>query len=168
MTTMAYDSRPETIKHSRRVEELMVAPIGDLLKRSREHDLSKIETPEVQVFDKFTPLLRQLQYGSPGYKDALMQMGPALVHHYAANRHHPEHFGDAGMNGMTLVDLIEMLADWRASTERTEGGSLRASLPIQKDRFGISDQLYAILINTAVYYGYVSLEEAEELREPRS
>lgn len=166
MAIMVYDSRPKTMEHSRRVEVLMAGLIEDLLKRSKEHDLSKTRAPEVQIFDEFTPLLDQLQYGSPAYRDALAQMGDGLVHHYAANRHHPEHFGDAGINGMTLVDLIEMLADWRAATERMSNGSLRASLPIQKDRFRISDQLYAILINTAVYYGYITLEEAAELREP--
>ena len=32
-----------------------------------------------------------LTYGSDEYKACLTEMKPALDHHYAANRHHPEH-----------------------------------------------------------------------------
>lgn len=53
---------------------------------------------------------------------------------------------------MTLVDLIEMLADWKAATERHADGSLRTSLMINADRFGISEQLQGILRNTAQEY----------------
>jgi hypothetical protein len=53
------------------------------------------------------------------------------------------------ISGMTLVDLIEMLADWRAATERHADGSLTKSLAIQRKRFGISDQLNEVLWNTA-------------------
>jgi len=82
-------------------------------------------------------------------------MQVALDHHYANNRHHPEYF-DNGVNGMTLVDLIEMLADWKAAGERHADGSLDRSLIIQKERFDISDQLNDILTNTAREIGWLS------------
>jgi hypothetical protein len=37
-------------------------------------------------------------------------MGDGLKHHYAHNRHHPEFFGEDGVDGMSLVDVIEMPA----------------------------------------------------------
>jgi len=77
-----------------------------------------------------------------------------LAHHYAHNRHHPEHFPD-GINGMTLMDLVEMLADWKAATERHDDGSLARSLGIQQDRFGITHQLAQILTNTAEHLGWL-------------
>ena len=46
---------------------------------------------------------------------------PAIDHHYANNRHHPEHWPN-GINDMTLMDLIEMLADWKAATARNKNG----------------------------------------------
>jgi hypothetical protein len=81
-------------------------------------------------------------------------MGEALAHHYANNRHHPEFHG-YGLNGMTLVDLIEMLADWKAATERHENGDLFKSLLINQERFKMSGQLFDILTNTARTYGWL-------------
>jgi hypothetical protein len=56
---------------------------------------------------------------------------------------------------MTLVDVIEMLADWKAATERHEDGDLAKSLEIQRERFGLSDQLVAILRNTAEQFRWI-------------
>lgn len=143
-----YDSRPDTLKHSVRVGELMGKVIRQLLERSFTHDLSKTVEPELSIFNEFTPKLKELTYGSDEYKDCLVAMGEGLKHHYAHNRHHPEHFPE-GISAMTLVDLIEMLADWKAATERHADGDLMKSLEIQKERFGISDQLADIFYNTA-------------------
>jgi hypothetical protein len=153
-----YDSTADTLAHSARVGELMRELIAELTERSTTHDLSKTREPELSVFNEFTPKLKTSTYGSDEYKSYLVAMGAALRHHYAVNRHHPEHFGDEGINGMTLVDLIEMLADWKAATERHDDGSLARSLEIQRDRFGISDQLLRILHNTALRYGWLPTE----------
>ncbi|MGI5169871.1 DUF5662 family protein [Spirillospora sp. CA-253888] len=154
MTDAPYDSTADTLKHALRVGELMAQMIRELVDRSLSHDRSKTEDPELAVFNEFTPKLRDSTYGSEEYKGYLAEMRVGLDHHYAANRHHPEHFED-GVSGMTLVDLIEMLADWRAATERHADGSLVRSLAIQKERFGISDQLEAILWNTARHFGWL-------------
>lgn len=151
---MAYDSRPDNLLHSQRVGALMVQLVTEALQRSTCHDRSKTESPEVQVFDEFTPKLKTSTYGSDEYKGFLASMGEGLQHHYAVNRHHPEHF-ENGVNDMTLVDLIEMLADWKAATERHDDGSLTRSLEIQRERFGISDQLVGILRNTAEHFGWL-------------
>jgi hypothetical protein len=81
-------------------------------------------------------------------------MKPALDHHYCVNRHHPEHFVD-GVGGMNLIDVIEMLSDWKASSERHEDGDLRKSLEIQRERFNLSPQVFAILRNTCVDLGWI-------------
>jgi hypothetical protein len=151
---MAYDSTAETLAHSRRVGELMGTLIRELVDRSVQHDLSKTRDPELAVFNEFTPKLKHTTYGSDEYKGYLAAMGEGLRHHYAVNRHHPEHFAD-GVAGMTLVDLVEMLADWKAATERHADGDLAKSLIHQRTRFAISDQLAAILHNTAETYGWI-------------
>lgn len=151
---MTYDSRADTLFHSQRVGELMVQMVKEILDRSTCHDRSKTQPPEVGIFDEFTPKLRTTTYGSDEYKAQLAAMGEGLRHHYAANRHHPEFFPD-GVNGMTLVDLVEMLADWKAATERHADGDLGRSLEIQRDRFELSDQLLAILRNTAHHFGWL-------------
>ncbi len=150
---MAYDSRPDTQKHAARVCELMSPVIAELTRRAGEHDASKMEPPELEAYDALTPRLKDLEYGSEEYRAGLREMKPAIRHHYAANRHHPEHFPD-GIAGMTLTDLIEMLADWRAATERGKDGSMRKSLEIQRGRFAIGDQLWQVLANTADHYGW--------------
>lgn len=148
------DSSLDTLRHSRRVDELLLEVLTAIQSRLTKHDASKLESPEKEIFDEYSPKLGQLEYGSPEYKESLAQMTPALDHHYANNRHHPEHFAN-GINGMTLVDLVEMLADWRAATERNKNGSLARSLDIQQDRFDISDQLTQILENTAAEFGWL-------------
>ena len=82
------------------------------------------------------------------YKAALAELKPALDHHYAANSHHPEHYA-IGVDGMSLFDVLEMLLDWKAATERMKnGGDIRRSLEINRDRFKLTPQLESILANT--------------------
>ena len=149
-----YDSTADTLKHSLRVGELMGVVVKELVDRSTQHDRSKTEDPELAVFNEFTPKLKTSTYGSEEYRGFLVSMGSGLAHHYANNRHHPEHFVN-GINDMTLMDLIEMLSDWKAAGERHDDGSLRRSLDIQRLRFNISDQLWSILRNTAEHLGWI-------------
>jgi uncharacterized protein DUF5662 len=149
-----FDSTLDTLKHSRRVDELLLQLVGEIQARVTKHDLSKMEDPELAVFNEFTPKLKDSTYGSDEYKSFLASMGEGLKHHYEHNRHHPEHFRN-GVNSMTLVDLVEMLADWKAATERHDDGDLNRSLVIQQERFGLSDQLLQILWNTATELGWL-------------
>ncbi len=143
-----YDSAKATIQHSARVKHLMNALCHDLTDRAATHDASKLKSPEKEYFDRLTPKLKELKYGSEEYLASLKELGIALKHHYEVNPHHPEHHED-GVNGMTLVDVIEMLCDWIAAGERTKDGTIEKSLAINKERFGLSPQLIQILTNTA-------------------
>lgn len=58
------------------------------------------------------------------------------------------------VNGMTLLDVIEMLCDWKAATERHADGSITQSIQINRKRFNISDQLAEILENTRKEMGW--------------
>jgi hypothetical protein len=142
-----YDSRPETQRHIEMVKKLILQVISELAVRAREHDASKLEDPELTAFNEYTPKLAAMTYGSSEYKTALQGLGPALVHHYTHNRHHPEHH-PRGVNDMTLIDLVEMLCDWIAATKRHADGDIQRSFLVNRDRFGISDQLMEILKNT--------------------
>lgn len=148
------DSTLATLQHSRRVDELLLQMVSDIQARITKHDLSKMEQPELPIFDEFTPKLKNSTYGSPEYVEFLSQMQVGLKHHYAHNRHHPEHF-ERGVDGMTLVDVVEMLCDWKAATERHEDGDLEKSLKIQRERFGLTHQLVSILRNTAQEAGWL-------------
>ena len=144
---MNYDSRPDTYAHIATVREYVNRVVVNLLHRGHDHDLSKLESPEREVFDEYTPKLKNSTYGSDEYKSFLEGMGEGLKHHYAVNSHHPEHYGN-GIEGMSLLDLTEMLCDWKAATLRHADGDIRRSVEINQERFGYSDELKAILHNT--------------------
>lgn len=144
---MIYDSRPDTLAHISVVQGHLLRVAADLKRRALVHDRSKLVEPEKAIFDEYSPKLRDTTYGSEEYEQYRREMGVALDHHYAANRHHPEHFED-GIRGMTLVDLVEMLCDWKAAVERHDDGDLRRSIDINQERFGYGDELRRILENT--------------------
>lgn len=119
-----------------------------LTTRGVNHDVVKLDSPEVEIFAEHTDALKDLEYNSEEYKQHLAAMKPALDHHYAQCRHHPEHFQN-GINDMNLIDLVEMLADWKAASERQHNGNLLTSIEQNAVRFKMSDQLKQILLNTA-------------------
>lgn len=137
----------ETIKHIEKVRKYLKVFTDKITNRGIEHDKVKLESPEVEIFAEFTPKLADTTYGSEEYNTYLKEMKVALDHHYANCRHHPEHFAK-GINEMTLVDLIEMLADWKAASERQNNGNILKSIEMNAQRFGYDDQLKQILLNT--------------------
>lgn len=146
---MKYDSSADTLRHIKRVNELLGDAAITLIRRGQIHDDSKLEEPEKSAFDISTPKLKDLVFGTPEYQQSLDELKPALDHHYANNSHHPQFYKN-GIDGMDLFDLMEMLIDWKAAGERTAKGNIFKSIEINKERFGISDQLNNILLNTAL------------------
>ena len=138
----------ETIKHIENVRKYIRVFTDALTTRGVKHDASKLESPELEVFTEATPKLAEMTYGSEEYKASLAEIRTALEHHYASNRHHPEHFPN-GIEDMTLVDIVELLCDWKASSLRHHDGNLLKSIEINAQRFGYDDQLKQIFINTA-------------------
>lgn len=145
--TEKYDSTRDTLEHIVVVQGYLRRCRLDLLIRAEEHDQSKLRSPEKEVFDEFTPKLRDCTYGSEEYRGFLAAMKPALEHHYAHNRHHPEYHPN-GIRDMSLLDILEMLCDWLAATKRHADGDIRKSIEINQKRFGYSDELKQILLNT--------------------
>lgn len=147
LNNMSYDSRIDTLLHIKRVSELLNKFATDLIERGNHHDDSKLVSPEKELFDELTPLLSSLKYGTPEYQESLDRLKPALDHHYANNSHHPQFYKN-GIDGMNLLDLVEMFFDWKAATERTKDGDIRKSIEINSTRFNISPQLVSIFVNT--------------------
>ena len=147
---MKYDSEKDTRKHIANVSRYIETVKSYLTDRAILHDASKLLPPEKECFDEITPLLKNSTYGSEEYRATLRAMKPAIEHHQKNNRHHPEYF-ENGINGMNLIDLIEMISDWKAASERHADGDIYKSLEINKARFGISNQLAEILKNTVDY-----------------
>ncbi len=206
-TLPAQDSRPDTVAHINRVQDLLNLAAEKLQYRGRVHDASKLEEPEKSAFDRLKALsLSGMAYGSEEYRACLRAEKPAIEHHYKANSHHPEYYPavdntplssmlratadaqeerakaanpahdseavallfqtakrirssademESSVNNMSLFDVLEMLLDWKAATERMkEGGDIRASLVINRERFKLSPQLESILANTIREMGW--------------
>lgn len=150
---MIYDSTDDTKGHISKVQARVQIVVNELTIRAVRHDMSKLVEPEKSGFDVLTLKLGELVYGSEEYKAALEEGKPIIAHHYQVNTHHPEHY-ENGIAGMSLLDVIEMVCDWKAASERTKQGSIAASLVHNKQRFGISDQLASILENTVKELGW--------------
>lgn len=142
------DSTAATEAHRAEVAKNIMQFCQAMLFRAQHHDDSKLQPPEKEGFDVATWKLGKMEYNSPEYKQSLADMQPTLEHHYAVNDHHPQHFNN-GVNGMSLYSLVEMYEDWKASCKRNKNGNIFESIKINKERFGISDQLAEILENTA-------------------
>lgn len=169
---MTYDSRVDTWEHITKVRNYLDRVLANIGARAVAHDRSKLVSPEVEMFDEFTPKLREVEYGSPEYKECLEAMGVALEHHYRENSHHPEHY-ERGITGMSLLDLIEMLVDWQAASERHSArpqmpaapgrpaapqydSNMERSIELNQARFGYGDDVKAILVNTARELGFIT------------
>lgn len=139
-----YDCTSDVMEHKRKVEFWLADFARRLEGRAVCHDDSKLRPPEKECFDRWVPELQRRTFGTDEYKQALDAMGEGLRHHYSENSHHPEHFAN-GVNGMTLIDLVEMFCDWLAASQAR-------NMPVHIDhatlRFGISPQLEDIFVNT--------------------
>lgn len=173
-----YDSTEDTMKHIERVRELLGVAQVNIVSRGERHDQSKLIAPEKEAFDRGTQALKGMEYGSPEYRASFAKYGmkDAVDHHYRHNTHHPDYYAyvnsagelnapagkkdedrltnGAAVGEMSLFDVLEMLIDWKAASERHETGDILKSIEINRTRFGLSDQLTAILYATAAEMGW--------------
>lgn len=142
------------LRHIERLRNLLNVAVIDLLRRGETHDQTKMQEPEMAIFIAKAENLEEMTYAGPEYTESRRKLAAALQHHYAVSRHHPEHFKN-GVNDMTLLDLLEMLLDWKASSERQHNGNILTSITENKHRFHIDTQLAQILENTAKVFDNV-------------
>ncbi|HAS42110.1 MAG TPA: hypothetical protein DCS93_16650 [Microscillaceae bacterium] len=142
----------EIRKHILLVRNLLNKMAVELLKRSDTHDQSKLSPPEIAYSMKYTQKLKDAEYGSPEYLAIQEEMKEALEHHYALNRHHPEHF-EGGIQDMNLIDILEMFCDWAIASEQHPTGDIHQSIEVNQLRFGFSDDLKEIFKNSVKLLG---------------
>jgi hypothetical protein len=148
--------------HQNKVRALINLGIGELWRRYLEHDRSKLDSPEFEIFSAHFAEFNAAEYGTPDYFVALAKVSEAISHHYEVNRHHPEHFPN-GIADMDLIDLFEMLCDWMAATSYGTNGNLAKSIKVNTQRFNLSDQMVRVLENTA---GWLRVEAAHHRPAP--
>lgn len=136
--------------HKTLVKDLLNKMAVLLQERGETHDNSKFEEPEFKVFSSNIAILNKITYGTEEYQKVLEYLKPALIHHYAVSRHHVEHF-ENGIQGMNLIDIMEMFVDWFCASKRAsqhQTGSIQRSIDINQKRFNYSDDLRKIFENT--------------------
>lgn len=130
------------ITHRNKIQEEINIFCKNLQHRATIHDLSKLKSPEFEIFKEYAPKLKYFNFGSDEYKQCLADMKPALDHHYANNSHHPE-YHENGIKDMNLLDIFEMFCDWKVVAE-----DMKSSLDICQERFKFSDELKQIFLNS--------------------
>lgn len=146
----------DTCDHINKVRMNVGQIVGNLKQRASVHDASKLKEPELSAFAHYGPKLKSSTYGSDEYMKRLDEekFRAGLNHHYTNNTHHPEHYPN-GIDGMSLLDILEMMADWKAACERHDDGNLADSFEINRKRFNIPDVLYNQMVKTAKELGWL-------------
>ena len=130
------ECRVETQKHIDKVRKYIRFFTDKLTTRGENHEASKLTNEELPYFAEHTERLNEIEYGSDEYKAELEALKPALEHHYSHNRHHPEYHKD-GISGMNLLDVTEMLCDWKASSGRQKNGNLLMPIFLSPGEMGV-------------------------------
>lgn len=144
----------EWLEHRNNVSVNLDDIIYELKKRSKLHDLSKLNEIEFDSFVQTRPKFEKCDYCSKEYQECIVEIQPAINHHYGDNRHHPEHYRN-GFSDMNLIDILEMLADWRAASKRSPNLDFKDSLSTCFEKYKISDDMQRHVINTLEYLGWI-------------
>lgn len=137
----------DTILHISEVGENLEILASELRQRGFTHDRTKLQALEFDGFVSTREKFKKANYGSPEYQECIELTKPAVDHHYKNNRHHTG-FHENGINDMTLIDVLEMIADWRAAARRSPDKKLEDTLEYAFKKYAIEPQLKKILINT--------------------
>lgn len=100
--------------------------------------------------EKMETLLRERGYArasASGIWNSLDSGGKHLDLTFTATAF--EDWMNSPVNGMNLLDIVEMLLDWKAASERHNDGNILKSIQHNTKRFNLSPQLVSILENTA-------------------
>jgi len=111
--------------------------------RRVEENLRLFEEMKDGKYENGAKVLRaKIDMSSPN-----INMRDPVIYRISHNSHHPEHY-ENGIDDFTLADLVEMFFDWKAASERHNDGDVLKSIEINKQRFGLSEQLCKIFENT--------------------
>ncbi len=118
-----------------------------LLERGKCHDASKLEEPEIKYEAWGSEKLKGLTYKSDAFNHICDIMWSGTEKHFANNKHHVQAH-ENGVLDMTLIDLIELLCDYKSASERYPDADVRMSIKANADKFNFGEPLKQILLNT--------------------
>lgn len=146
--------RNRVMAHKLSVKTGMQRVIDELANRGEHHDDDKLEGDVLQSFYDISGKFEHAKFGSVEYEIVLEKLKPTLDKHYATNDHHPQH-NKNGISGMNFMSMLEMIVDWKSASSAYGDTPFEESMQINKKRFGIDEQLYEVMVNTAKSLGYL-------------
>lgn len=153
---MNFDERLK--QHKDGVKDYLSFIVNLLASRALTHDNSKNSNEEYKYF-KMANSVNRNQFKT--YEEYLNYIKPTLdkglEHHYNVNRHHPEYF-DNGIDDMNLIDILEMIVDWKVSIEQNDK-ELYEEIDYNFKKYNVSEQLKKIILNTYKYIDKLMKEE---------
>ncbi len=151
---MEFKVLTDTLRHISEVAENLSDMIHDLEKRSISHDRSKLEEFEFDIMTEKLPIFRKANRESKEYKKSVTAIRAFLDHHYDYNRHHPQ-FHKNGFADMNLLDILEMIADWKAINKNNSDLSFKESLPETFEMYNIPKNMQKHIIATLEYLDWI-------------
>ena len=143
----------DIIAHISEVQENISEMRAILEARGISHDRSKLEPIEFDAFVETRPKFKKANYGTPEYQECVEMIKPSIDHHYSNNRHHTA-FHKNGFQDMSLFDILEMLADWKAASRRSKDLTFKASLPIAYKKYSIPENMQKHIEKTIDHLGW--------------
>lgn len=144
----------DIIMHISEVQENLADMRLDLEKRGISHDRTKFMAKEFDSFVKTRPKFKKANYGSKEYQECVDIIKPAIDHHYTNNRHHTK-FHPNGFADVNLLDILEMLADWKAASRRSPDLSFEDSLPKAFKKYNIPENMQKHILATLKYFRWI-------------
>jgi hypothetical protein len=144
----------DAILHVSEVQENLEIVASILKQKGFAHDRTKFHELEFEAFVSTRDRFKKANYGSPEYQALVEEIKPAVDHHYQNNRHHTG-FHENGIDDMNLIDIIEMICDWKAAERRSPDKKLKDTLEYAKNKYKIDTQLFKIIENTLNELGWI-------------
>lgn len=135
------------VQHRYYVHFFVTKLIEELLLRANLHDISKLTSEEFDGFAKSIYYLKGPWGQEARPPEILKRLKQSLVTHYAYNDHHPEYFQN-GMKDMDLIQMLELIVDWRAAMIGQGNHDIEETLRVGQERFKYPDYVKDILRNT--------------------
>ncbi|MGL4589831.1 MAG: DUF5662 family protein [Mycoplasmatales bacterium] len=138
-------------EHRKRVEKALTEIQHDIEARKQNHDLDKIENPEIyEVYNEHFPILKTIPFGTKEYKQYEADYFSNAHYLHVQNRHH---FYDH-RNTTTkpnLLDILEALVDIRESIKQYDEYNTESAIEVLKRKKIDQLSLAEVVENTIRY-----------------
>jgi len=141
------------IAHRAHVRARLEQVIARLRERATLHDLTKLQPTEFDVFCETHEEFTKARFGTPEYRAVEEKGRKAVQHHYRHNRHHVKHHRN-GWKDMNLIDLLELLADWKAASRRNPNEWFEDGFVKAMNRAEFPEPIRILLTNTVRDLGW--------------